>query len=246
MFLYYNLLTVYFRWEDYAANRKGAGASTGLPGQTGLFGAPPNQTAPGAGTSLFGATQVPASQANTMFGAQAAKPGLFGATSTANTGFGAGAVASPFGATAVTTNTFGVNTSAGGGLFGAKQPGAFGAPTASSSGFNFGQTTATSSAAGSLFGQQQPKPFGAVAPQQTGNYIGTRFWKTILPFCSFYTLKDTICYKRASIQFYGDITLLPFNNRWNVWIYSSPCIWYNNCSPCIWPATATTGCRFCF
>ena len=91
---------------------------------------------------------------------------MFGTQTTAG-GFGA---AAPFGASG--TNTFGASTSAGGGLFGAKQPSAFGAP-ASTSGFNFQtpQNTATSSAAGSLFGQ--PKPFGTVAPQQAGGLFGS-------------------------------------------------------------------------
>ena len=109
------------------ANRKGgsAGATTG---STGLFGAAPNQTAPG-GTSLFGATPA-ASQAN-PFGAQANKP-MFGAQTT-TAGFGA--TSTPFGSQG--TSAFGTNTSTSGGLFGAKPQTSFGQP-ASSSGFSFG------------------------------------------------------------------------------------------------------------
>ena len=149
-----------FRCEDYAANRKG-GAATGT---SGLFGAPPNQTAP-AGSTLFGATPA-ASQAN-PFGAQTNKP-LFGAQTT-TTGFG-GATTTPFGAQG--TSAFGTSTSSAGGLFGAKPQTSFGQPaTASTSGFSFGQTTATSSAAGNLFGAQ--KPFGVAAPQATGGLFGS-------------------------------------------------------------------------
>jgi hypothetical protein len=149
-----------FRCEDYAANRKG-GAATGT---SGLFGAPPNQTAP-AGSTLFGATPA-ASQAN-PFGARTNKP-LFGAQ-TATTGFG-GATTTPFGAQG--TSAFGASASPAGGLFGAKPQTSFGQPaTASTSGFSFGQTTATSSAAGNLFGAQ--KPFGVAAPQAQGGMFGS-------------------------------------------------------------------------
>ena len=146
------------RCEDYAANRKGGAAS----GTTGLFGAAPNQTAPG-GSTLFGANAA-VSQAN-PFGAQTNKP-LFGAQTTA-AGFGTAATA-PFGAQG--TSAFGTNTSTSGGLFGAKPQTSFG-QAASTSGFAFGQNTATSSAAGSLFGQN--KPFGAAAPQATGGLFGS-------------------------------------------------------------------------
>ena len=151
----------FYRCEDYAANRKGGVGGT--TGATGLFGAAPNQTAPG-GSSLFGAAPA-AAQAN-PFGAQPNKP-MFGAQTT-TAGFGASST--PFGTQG--TSAFGASTSTAGGLFGAKPQTSFGQP-ASTSGFSFGQTTATSSAAGSLFGQTQAKPFGAAAPQPSGGLFGS-------------------------------------------------------------------------
>ena len=47
------------RCEDYMANRKAGGQGVGLTqaaGTTGLFGAPPNQTAPPGGGGFFGST----------------------------------------------------------------------------------------------------------------------------------------------------------------------------------------------
>ncbi len=57
------------RCEDYLANRKGGGATAGTAAAAaaagGLFGAPPNQTAPGAG-GFFGSTAV-STQVRTFF-----------------------------------------------------------------------------------------------------------------------------------------------------------------------------------
>lgn len=125
------------RIEDYIANRK-APTTTG-----GLFG---GSTATNTGGSIFGST--------------AAKPSLFGSSTTTT---------SPFGASQG-TSLFGQNNNAtqGSSLFGAKPTGSiFGSPAAST-GSTFGSTTG-----GSLFGGTTGSTFGTTQPQQqTGSLFG--------------------------------------------------------------------------
>lgn len=162
------------RMEDYLVNRKGpqaGGTTTGTTGAVtgGLFGGPPNQTAPAASGGLFGSTNT---QTNTgLFGAQQNKP-LFGAAGTSTAGFGGGATSNQFGSTA---GGFGTNTATNtGGLFGAKPTGFGAMTTTSSTGFAFNNTNTSTTNSGGLFGQQNQfgaaaaaaKPFGAAQPQQ--------------------------------------------------------------------------------